>query len=140
MAFILILLNAGTACAQSPANSIGVECVERLDIPKYPAFADSARVTATITTTVRLAADGTVDRINSDISSAKGKEVQNVFIKTIDVITPCHRVSNLRSAVTKARSHSSSRAAPHTEYHYSRRLWSETAISDFDGAGTVSTW
>lgn len=83
-AFILILLNAGAACAQSSANSTGVECVERLDIPKYPALADMARVTAAITTSVRLAADGTADRVNSDISLAKGKEVQDVFIKTVD--------------------------------------------------------
>ena len=78
-AIILLLLTAEVAFAQDSDNSANLACIGRLEIPKYPALADSARVTATVTTSLRLESNGSVGTINK-ISKA----VESAFVKTVD--------------------------------------------------------
>jgi len=83
-AIILFLLTAGVAVAQDSDNSANLACIERLEIPKYPALAESARVAATVTTSLRLESNGGVGTITSDVSNKTSKAVESAFVKTVD--------------------------------------------------------
>jgi hypothetical protein len=83
-AIILLLLTAEVAFAQDSDNSANLACIGRLEIPKYPALADSARVTATVTTSLRLESNGSVGTITSDVSNKISKAVESAFVKTVD--------------------------------------------------------
>jgi hypothetical protein len=83
-AVILFLLTAGVAVAQDSDNSPNLACIERLEIPKYPQLADVARVTATVTTALRLESNGGVGTITSDVSNKTSKAVESAFVRTVD--------------------------------------------------------
>ena len=83
-AIILFFLTAGVAVAQDSGNSANLACIERLEIPKYPALAASARSTATVTTSLRLESNGGVDAITSDVSNRTNEAVESAFVKTVD--------------------------------------------------------
>lgn len=81
---IVFLLTAGVAVAQNSDNSANLACIERLEIPKYPAIAQSARIASTVTASFRLESNGGVGTITSDVSNKTPKAVESVFVKTID--------------------------------------------------------
>ncbi len=57
-------------CATRASNdSIDMTCVERLELPSFPAIADSARVEAGVTAAVRLTQDGKVDTVSMGVGS-----------------------------------------------------------------------
>jgi hypothetical protein len=73
----------GSAAAQSTKESTNTTCIERLEIPRYPALADSARLSASVTASVQLNTDGTVQAIVSEVSGVRDS-VKAVFIKSIE--------------------------------------------------------
>jgi len=53
-------------------------CVERLEIPTYPALAKQARVAGVLTASVRLGADGSIANISSQVVPESTKSVMFV--------------------------------------------------------------
>jgi hypothetical protein len=57
---------AAAACASkasTPSNDERMACVDKLELPSFPAIADSARVEAGVSAAVLLAKDGTVEKV-----------------------------------------------------------------------------
>jgi outer membrane biosynthesis protein TonB len=60
---ILAMVSAGTASAQSNQEvESNMSCIERLEIPRYPPLADTARISGTVTAIVTISPDGTVQK------------------------------------------------------------------------------
>ncbi len=66
---ILSILLIGSLTAGPIEDKSNIACVERLQIPTYPALAAQARIIATITSTVTLGANASVERIRSTVES-----------------------------------------------------------------------
>jgi hypothetical protein len=80
----ILLLGAGVAVAQSSDEHTNVACIERLDIPEYPALAESARITATVTASVRLGNGGQIGAVESALSTHPAEPVKSAFLKAVD--------------------------------------------------------
>jgi len=64
-------LGSWTASAQSdPGTESNVSCVERLQMPYYPPLADQARISGTVTATVSLGTDGSIQNTTMDMGAA----------------------------------------------------------------------
>ena len=51
---------------QRPADGPNIDCVERLEVPTYPPIAESARISAIVTTAIVLGPQGTLNSIAID--------------------------------------------------------------------------
>jgi hypothetical protein len=66
LALLLIGASVLSACSKqsaAPTNDDKMACVDKLELPSFPAIADSARVEAGVSATVLLAKDGTVEKV-----------------------------------------------------------------------------
>jgi hypothetical protein len=71
------------ALAQSETN---IECVERLEIPTYPALPKQARIAGVLTTTLLLGPEASVEKITSDWNSqsTSGSKRENLFLPAVE--------------------------------------------------------
>jgi outer membrane biosynthesis protein TonB len=74
---IVIAASFGRACAQAgkterSQGDSGAACIERLQIPDYPPLAIQAAISGTLTTSVVLSPQATVQSINTDAKMARG--------------------------------------------------------------------
>jgi hypothetical protein len=75
----LLSLTVLPAIAQTEMN---IACVERLEIPAYPALAKQARIAGVLTTTVLLGPEASVGTITSDWNSRS--EQENFFLPVVE--------------------------------------------------------
>ena len=74
VALVLGLVAAGLSCApKTPDREANMPCVERLVIPEYPPFAESAMVTGTMSVDIRLAEGGRVQSVSCESTSGQPK-------------------------------------------------------------------
>ena len=65
---LLIVVLLGCA-SQTPNEDRDLACVQQLELPSYPAIADSARVEAGVSAAVLLANDGSVEKVSVQTTS-----------------------------------------------------------------------
>jgi len=82
--YLFLLILAGLqAIAQIETN---IACVERLEIPAYPALPKQARIAGVLTTIVLLGPEASVGGITSDWSSQRssGSKIENLFLPGVE--------------------------------------------------------
>lgn len=77
------MLTAGAA-AQTKQPDSNVACVERLQIPAYPALANAARIEGTITAAVRLSPQSSIERITSEVSAPSTRNAQPMLTSAVE--------------------------------------------------------
>jgi TonB family protein len=75
---VYVALPIGSAYGQAgkppqPQTDPNVACIERLEIPRYPALATQARIEGTITVSVLLAQQGSVQQVDTEVESSFGQ-------------------------------------------------------------------
>jgi hypothetical protein len=65
---------ASVSCTQQSQESPNAECVTRLQLPVYPAIAQSARLPMTLTAAVVVANDGSAQSVSFESSSGKRED------------------------------------------------------------------
>jgi hypothetical protein len=66
----LLLVTASLGCAsQATTDDTQMACVQQLEVPSFPAIADSARVEAGLNASILLATDGSVEKVSMQVTS-----------------------------------------------------------------------
>jgi hypothetical protein len=72
------------AAAQGRAETSNMSCVERLHLPMYPRLADAARISATVTTKIRVGSAGTIQGVASEVRGGVGETFRKSFLATVE--------------------------------------------------------
>ena len=83
MKYLVLALFMGISAeySQNLADDSNISCARRLEIPLYPALADAARVSATVTAVVRVGPDGFAHEVHFDAGG--GSTMQDLFVSSV---------------------------------------------------------
>jgi hypothetical protein len=87
MSRLVVMLYCAFACAaaaQESADTSNMSCIENLDVPTYPRLADLARVTASVTSAIRVGSGGRFQGVTSDVQKTVGETVRAAFLRTVE--------------------------------------------------------
>jgi hypothetical protein len=82
----IVCLVIGFTTAAGPQrvdDDCNTSCVERLEIPAYPALADAARVSGIVTAAIKLGSGGAVQTVTCDVRGGKGL-VRDPFMASVE--------------------------------------------------------
>ena len=90
-------VNAQTGNRLRSQNHPNMDCVERIQIPRYPPLAEQARIEGSITASVLLSSDGTVHDIETTAES-RFRQAKNLFGSPVETVI---RAAKFRSGCSE---------------------------------------